>query len=62
MKSIRTWTKFFLLLTGALFLIYLIGTFVVEEYEAVWLVPELYVLYGAIASAIVSLICYVRKK
>ena len=61
-KKPLTYTKFFALLTIALIIIYFIGNWISTTYELIWIVPEDYVLYGALASAVVAFLAFLFKK
>jgi len=61
-KRIRSWTRAFALLTGALVLVYFIGTWFEDYSGATWIVPADWVIIGAIISAAITIICYIKKK
>jgi len=56
------WWKFFGLLTLGLVGVYFVGTWYEDYSGATWIVPADWVILGAIISAIVAIICYIRKK
>jgi len=61
-KKPLTFTKWFGVLAIALIIVYLVAKWYVGSTGAIWLVPEEYVIYGALGSAIISFICLLLKK
>ena len=54
--------KFFGLLAIALAIIYFVAQWYVGTSGATWLVPKDYVMYGAIGSGVIAVLCFVLKK